>query len=67
LPEIIHDGRDGLLVEPGDPSAMSERILDVLQSSDLAARLTEEARSNLPAFTWQAIGKRLAEIYRTVL
>lgn len=39
--EILEDGRYGLLVAPGDPSALSDAIVRVATDPDLAARLRE--------------------------
>jgi glycosyltransferase involved in cell wall biosynthesis len=34
LPEVVHDGIDGRLVEPGDPVALAEAVLEVLARRD---------------------------------
>jgi glycosyltransferase involved in cell wall biosynthesis len=39
LPEAVAHGESGLLVPPGDPQAMAEAILTILDNPDLAARM----------------------------
>ena len=41
-PEVIRDGDDGFLVEPGDPKELADRVGDVLD-------LAPEARATLGA------------------
>jgi glycosyltransferase involved in cell wall biosynthesis len=37
IPEIIHDRENGLLIEPGDPQALSSAILEFISDPELAA------------------------------
>lgn len=43
LPEIIDDGKTGLLVPPGDEEALTRAIMEVVQNKELACRLGEAA------------------------
>jgi glycosyltransferase involved in cell wall biosynthesis len=47
LPEIIREGSDGLLVEPGDSAAMGQAILSILENPDRAAAMGEAGRKRL--------------------
>ena len=66
LPEVVgEDGVTGLLVEPGDPSALAMGIERVLGDAELAARLAAAARARvLDRFTWRACAAATAENYR---
>ncbi len=44
IPEIVDDGKNGLLVPPGNPSLLAQAIENVLTSPELAARLAREGR-----------------------
>ncbi len=44
IPEIVDDGKNGLLVPPNDPSALAEAIEKVLTSPERATRLAWEGR-----------------------
>lgn len=64
VPEIVTDGYDGLMVEPDDPAAMAERILTLIHSSELGARLGAHARETLFArFQWRDRIKDYLEIF----
>ena len=44
IPEMVEHGRTGLVVPPGDPMALANAILQLLESPQLAGRLGEAAR-----------------------
>ena len=47
IPEIIRDGVTGYLVDPGDPEAISKRLLSILESPDAADRMGVAARKHV--------------------
>jgi glycosyltransferase involved in cell wall biosynthesis/peptidoglycan/xylan/chitin deacetylase (PgdA/CDA1 family) len=47
VPEIINSGVNGLLVAVSDPATMASAIKQVLVDSDMAYRLTENARNTI--------------------
>ncbi len=61
-PELICDGRDGLLVEPSSPEEIAGAIRRVLADDALAARLAECGRRRvIENFSWDVqLGKNLA-------
>ena len=64
LPEIITDGENGLLVEPGDPNALRETLKLVLRDRSLQQRLKSTARQSALRFDWARVGMRFAEIIK---
>lgn len=60
VPEVIVDGRDGLLVPPDDPIKLAESIAVVLSDFELAARLAAAGRVRMQeAFS---VGSRIQKI-----
>lgn len=59
-PEIITDGIDGLLVEPGDPGALAHGVLEVLADAGRAATMAAAGRSR--AFAAFDIARYVAQI-----
>ena len=47
VPEIVEDGRDGLLVPPRDEKALAEAILLLLENSSLRRSLSKRARADV--------------------
>jgi len=67
IPEVIEDGRSGLLVPPADPGALATAVLRVLGDEGLARRLSEEGRRDaMTRFSWDAVARTvLAAVSRT--
>ncbi|HLE35617.1 MAG TPA: glycosyltransferase family 4 protein [Candidatus Acidoferrales bacterium] len=47
VPEIVEDGRTGLLVDAPDPALLAESIVRLLSDAGLAKRLRQAARENI--------------------
>jgi glycosyltransferase involved in cell wall biosynthesis len=45
IPDIVEDGRSGLLVPPGDAAALADALVRALSEPQLAERLSEGARA----------------------
>ena len=50
IPDIVEDGVNGLLVEPGDPSSLAEAIERILTDHELAVRLGAAAAASSAAW-----------------
>jgi glycosyltransferase involved in cell wall biosynthesis len=50
IPELIEDGTDGLLVEPGDTQAITDAIERLLRDPELASRMGLAARRKVERF-----------------
>jgi glycosyltransferase involved in cell wall biosynthesis len=60
--EIVRDGENGLLVEPGDAPAFAAAVRRYLADADLRARLRAAAVPSVAAFDADAVYGRLEEI-----
>jgi glycosyltransferase involved in cell wall biosynthesis len=68
VPEIIVDGRDGLLVPRQSPTVMADAIIDVLRDPPMAERLSRSGRARvLKAFTPEQQATRMLEVYQFVV
>ncbi len=63
IPELLNDGVNGLLVEPGRPDALANRLAEVFARSWDRAKI----HSSVSHLTWQAIGARNAAFIANVL
>ena len=69
VPEVVGtDGETGLLVPPGDPSALATAILRALGDADLRARIGAAGRERaLDRFTWRQTAIGTVEQWRILL
>jgi glycosyltransferase involved in cell wall biosynthesis len=68
LPEVIEHGVTGLLVPPGDSSALAEAIIQLLEDENLRRSMGQAGRERvLRYFTWDKIAQDLMRHYETLL
>jgi glycosyltransferase involved in cell wall biosynthesis len=63
LPEIIDDGRTGLLVPARDPAALAVALQRVLTDPALARRLGSAGAARADEFTLDSVANRFADLY----
>ena len=62
VPDLIHDGREGLLFGAMDAEAAADRVVRVLADPRLAGELAAAAASRVRAFTWDRAARALAAV-----
>ena len=67
LREVLRDGENALLVAPGDPEALARGIDRLLSDRALSARLADQARKDVAAYTWPRRAQSLCRIFEDVL
>lgn len=68
IPDIIEDGVNGLLVQPGDPKALADAIIRILSDLALADRFREAGIKTVSErFSWDRIGDQFTMVYQEVL
>ena len=68
LPEIVQDGQTGLLVPPGEPNALAQAIVNLLQDSTRRVAMGRSGRSRVETiFTVEAMMDRLIAAYGLLL
>lgn len=66
--EVIQDGHNGLLVEPGDVDKFAESILKLIDDPRERNRLGQNARAQaVKQYSWDHYSKRLEEIYLNIV
>jgi glycosyltransferase involved in cell wall biosynthesis len=66
-PEVVADDETGLLVSPGDPAAMAEKIVTLLKDNGKRVRLGTTGRRRMwSEFTFAAQARRYADLFDEV-
>jgi glycosyltransferase involved in cell wall biosynthesis len=63
VPEVVEDGRDALVVPPGDPTALAQAIGRLLDDRALRDRLGARAATTASRFGMAGMVRRLEEVY----
>ena len=64
LPEVVMEGKSGLLVQPGDSRKLADSILRVLEEPFLLDRLRQGCREEASRFSIDTYTARLEQLYR---
>ena len=68
IPEIIRDGETGRLVAPGDPAALAEGIVEMLNHTERAKRMAVYGQEMVrKKFCVEAMVNRNIEVYKKIL
>jgi glycosyltransferase involved in cell wall biosynthesis len=68
LPEVVEHGKTGLLVPPGDPSALADAIIRLLEDDRLRRSMGDAGRRRvLQYFTWDRIAQDLLNHYDALM
>jgi glycosyltransferase involved in cell wall biosynthesis len=66
LREVLRDGENALLVEPGNPQALTAGIQRIKNDAALGRRLAEQAMQDVRQFTWARRAERLETLFADV-
>ncbi|MDX6465115.1 MAG: hypothetical protein QOI27_155 [Gaiellaceae bacterium] len=69
IPDVVHDGENGFLVDPDDPGALARALVRILGDRETAERLGAEARRTGESWgvTPDAYGARIGALVRQTL
>jgi glycosyltransferase involved in cell wall biosynthesis len=67
FPEVVDEGRTGLLVPPQDPHALAHAVNALLDDPSRRQAMAERGPSWAAQFAWPAVTDRVEAAYRTVL
>lgn len=65
--DVVRHGIDGILVPPGDPTALALVLRDLGDQPDHVARLGARAWERAGRFSWQRIATEVEEVYAEAL
>jgi glycogen(starch) synthase len=66
-PEFVRDGRDGVLVDPFDTSALASTLEGLLSDEDRRGAIAAAGRARVGSFAWPVIAGRYRELYDSVV
>jgi len=63
MPEVVHDGRDGFVVGPDDPTGLVDALRVLVEDEEVWPVLSAGARATALASTWDAVARRCLSLY----
>jgi phosphatidylinositol alpha-mannosyltransferase len=61
--DVVRDGFDGVLVEPGDAQAIAEALRDLWEEPERRARMARAAAAEVQRFAWPQVAAQIMEAY----
>lgn len=65
VPHVVEDGVTALLVPPGDPQAMADALIRLIEEPTLGRTLAAAALSEVRRYGWDRVAPVLADVYRS--
>lgn len=63
VPFLVENGKNALLVPPGDPQSMAQALMQVLTTPDLARSISEAGLETVQQYTWHYVREQLFSVY----
>jgi len=68
IPEFLADNENGFLIDPGDSTQLTQRVLTLLQDPKLAKEMGRRGRSLIEEkFSWSLITSQVIDLYHKLL
>ena len=67
MPDVVENGFNGLLVQPGNAAVIEEAIERLASSAELRRKLGESATETMKRYTWEHAGRQLESFYRNIM
>jgi len=64
---IIEDGYNGIVTRRGDPKALADAIIYLLENEDVRKKMGKNARRKVENYSWEKIAEMTEKIYEQVL
>jgi glycogen(starch) synthase len=66
-PEFVHDGHDGLLVDPFDTAGFAAALESLLTDTERRERIGRAGQARVQEFGWASIAGQYRQVYATVV
>jgi glycosyltransferase involved in cell wall biosynthesis len=63
---IIEDGYNGIVTRRGDPKALADAIVHLLENEDVRRKMGENARRKAEKYSWEKIAEMTEKLYEQV-
>jgi glycosyltransferase involved in cell wall biosynthesis len=67
LPELIHDGKNGFLFEPGDSAELAQRLAEIFSDEAMRSRMGKESLTIIAGHDIDLTLEAFEDLYRTAL
>jgi N-acetyl-alpha-D-glucosaminyl L-malate synthase BshA len=66
MPEIVHDGENGFLVQARNPAQIAKRLILLLEDDQLRGKISRNNKERVNDYTWEKVIDSIEQVYRKV-
>jgi len=63
IPEIVEDGKTGLLVKPSDVDDLSDKLIYLLENDDICQKMGKKSKARVQSYSWDNNVKKTRQLY----
>ena len=63
IPDVVEDGKNGLLTEPGDEKSLAEALRYLLENENAAKKMGNYGKQKVMDYSWEKIAEKTGNIY----
>lgn len=67
IPDVVKNGKNGLLVPPKDHNALANAIIYLLKNEDIRQKMGREGKKIVKGYTWEKITEAMETVYELVI
>ena len=67
IPDVVKNGKTGILVPPRDPKALAEAIICLLQDENVRRKMGRNARKKAENYSWKRIAEKYERVYEELI
>jgi glycosyltransferase involved in cell wall biosynthesis len=64
IPELVEEGRNGVLVNPREHEALAEAIIKLLSDLELSSRISKRNAIKAKQYSWKNIAEKIEGVYK---
>ena len=67
LQDVVEDGKNGLLAEPGNEKSLAKALIYLLENEDSAKKMGNYGKQRVQDYSWEKIAEKIEKIYEKLL
>ena len=67
IPQILGNGKYGVLAKAGDPEDFAKKIITLIKNKSLRNELSEKGKQRVKDYSWDDIASKTIELYSSIL
>lgn len=67
IPEVVKDGKNGILVPPRNSKSLSDAIIYLLENEDIREKMGKNGMKEVKKYSWDKIAEMTEKVYKEVV